>query len=532
MHSNWLSKKLPQKSDLSLFKYIIVLLYLALAGWASIYYFPFITIDYEAYLNIARKYSEGNFKDALNAYWSPLISWILVPFFCIGANPHLSFKVINILLGAGILLLLFRFSEKFKISTITQIIFYPTVAVFLIYFAIETTTPDFLMVFCWLLYLYYFISENKNPYLLGILAALAFFCKNYFLPFYFAHFILIIIYQLFIDKTNWKANFLFFTKTSIVLIFILGIWASFLSLKYEKFTLNSSSRYNSWYISPDGYKPHFAYETSLVAPFDSNAIFAWEDPTYYPVIARNPFMSKEEFNYQIGVWKYNWEILKYMFRYFSYFSFGILIFALLAFWKFKKDNNYFAINSAIWIYIMGYFLIFIEERYIWPAYFLLLFLVFAITDYLLKTYLNNKNILQITILVIISLAFLKSPYMLYSYTKNYVERNKYLFTFCEKIASEFDFNQKRIASNNHYDKIGLLAFEQKSFYYGEFQKNSPDSTHLAILKQFDIDYYFHFYCDINNDNECNNVSIPSYLDNLILLKEDDILKVRIYKLKE
>jgi hypothetical protein len=531
MYTSKAKKLLFGNQKLIAFKTAVLLLFITVAIWASTVYFPFITIDYEAYLNIARKYSEGYFWNALNAYWSPLISWLLIPFFWVGANPHYSFKAINIIAGIAILLLFYRFLEKFKVSEITKVALIPILPVFLVYFGLESTTPDFLMVFCWMLYLYYFISESRNPIILGIIAATAFFCKNFFLPFFFAHFVLVLLYQFFIERKVNSRSLLFFAKTTFVFLLILGVWATFLSVKYGKLTLNSSSRYNSWYISPDGYKPHFAYETSLVAPFDTEAIFAWEDPTYYPVEARNPFKTKADFEYQIGVWKYNWEVLKYMFRYFSYFSFGILFFAIYGFWVFRKDQHYFTLNSAIWVYILGYFLIFIEERYIWPAYFLLLFFVFLIADKILEKYINGKQWLKIVILLVVCISFLKSPVMLFNYTKNYIGANKYLFTFSEEIAQEFDLKGKKITSNNRYDQMGLIAFNERAYYYGEFKKNSPDSTHYQILKQFEIDYYFHFYCDEAAGDDCTKTTIPSYLNNLELVKHDEMLKVRVYRLK-
>jgi hypothetical protein len=36
--------------------------------------------DASAYLTIARKYNAGDFHNAVNGYWSPLLSWLIAPF--------------------------------------------------------------------------------------------------------------------------------------------------------------------------------------------------------------------------------------------------------------------------------------------------------------------------------------------------------------------------------------------------------------------------------------------------------------------
>ncbi|MBL0104831.1 MAG: hypothetical protein IPP51_14360 [Bacteroidetes bacterium] len=51
------------------------------------------------YLVIARHYVHGDFQQAVNGCWSPLISWLLVPFVAVGLNGVLAFKILQILIG-------------------------------------------------------------------------------------------------------------------------------------------------------------------------------------------------------------------------------------------------------------------------------------------------------------------------------------------------------------------------------------------------------------------------------------------------
>jgi hypothetical protein len=64
--------------------FIIPLLYLAL--WLVFLkdYRHIFNKDEISYISIAEKYARGDFIHAVNAYWAPLLSWLLAPLLWLG----------------------------------------------------------------------------------------------------------------------------------------------------------------------------------------------------------------------------------------------------------------------------------------------------------------------------------------------------------------------------------------------------------------------------------------------------------------
>src|SRR6185312_696097 len=76
-----------------------------------------IDADGIAYIQEARQYVWGNYFTALNGCWSPLISWILIPFLKLGIDPVLCCKYINGVLGAASLFSFYSLTQKFYINS-------------------------------------------------------------------------------------------------------------------------------------------------------------------------------------------------------------------------------------------------------------------------------------------------------------------------------------------------------------------------------------------------------------------------------
>src|SRR5687767_8113954 len=55
--------------------------------------------DSVSYLSIAGKYASGDFANAVNGYWSPLITWMLAAFYTWIDNEILAFKGLQVMIG-------------------------------------------------------------------------------------------------------------------------------------------------------------------------------------------------------------------------------------------------------------------------------------------------------------------------------------------------------------------------------------------------------------------------------------------------
>lgn len=71
----------------------IVLMVYAISGIFFLNYYQYqINPDGICYISIAQKYLSGNYGSAINGYWGPLLSWLLVPFLFFGFTPAIGNK--------------------------------------------------------------------------------------------------------------------------------------------------------------------------------------------------------------------------------------------------------------------------------------------------------------------------------------------------------------------------------------------------------------------------------------------------------
>ena len=78
-----------------------VVLYLLAAVHLAILSRDQINPDGISYIQVARNCAAGRFDLAVNSYWGPLLSWILVPFVWLGWDLQLVVKVLGVVLGLG-----------------------------------------------------------------------------------------------------------------------------------------------------------------------------------------------------------------------------------------------------------------------------------------------------------------------------------------------------------------------------------------------------------------------------------------------
>ncbi|MCH8969762.1 MAG: glycosyltransferase family 39 protein, partial [Planctomycetes bacterium] len=150
-----------------------------------------------AYIRIAGYYLEGDLDLAVAFHWGPLLSWLLVPCLAIGANGILAIKVINLIAGGLVLVGVHRLRISVgltgSLSTAVQL-----AAALLVSPWVPYTTPDLLL--AGLLTLYFAESYRAcvSPSVaavvrVGLLGGLAGLAKPYGLPFFAAHFTVMLL---------------------------------------------------------------------------------------------------------------------------------------------------------------------------------------------------------------------------------------------------------------------------------------------------------------------------------------------------
>jgi hypothetical protein len=97
------------------FRLAVVLIVYTILGLFLIKYYRYqINPDGISYISIAQKYLNGDFGNAINGYWGPLLSWLLMPFLYFSSDALLATKLLSLLTGLVAIVALRTLSYRFE----------------------------------------------------------------------------------------------------------------------------------------------------------------------------------------------------------------------------------------------------------------------------------------------------------------------------------------------------------------------------------------------------------------------------------
>ena len=477
----------------------LILIAYSLLVFFSIYSHHYhLGADGISYVSIATKYTHGDWFNAINAYWSPLYSWLISPIlYFVGYDPYYAAYVTRIvsfvagfftIIGMGRLCSTFDLSDSFKRIVLI------TTAPLVLFYSISFDTPD-VLVLCLLVYYFsYIFSENYpnnwfNGAMCGFLGGIGFLGKTYIFPFFLAHFIFFNFLYYFKGRNSSKKNIRRnFILGLVVFLAISGLWIGTLSSKYDKLTIGTTTEYNRAITGPE-YPTHPVYFMGLIKPPNNSATSTWEEPSRVNLSDWSPFESREYFTYQMELVSKNMIRFAIFLEYYSLLSIAIIIVSLYFIFKqktktiFRKRLIY--IMFTIFLYSSGYLLIHFQDRYIWSVIVLMMFCGF----YLLDNLYQNKILglkLRNVLIIIIMFSFITAPVLeLITYPKEDVNS----YSLSKLLEKDYHVHGK-IASDDLWEQTNRISFYLNSQYYG-LPKNINNSQELENeLEMNNINYYF------------------------------------------
>ncbi len=476
------------------------------------------------YISIAQKYLRGDFSNAVNGYWGPLLSWLLVPFLLLGLSPLLASKLLSLIVGfltiIGVRLLSHRFEISDSIRNVITIMLIPIV----LYFAFSIITPDLLIV-CTLIFYMTVIFDRDYPDkkynggLCGIIGATAYLSKSFAFPFFIAHFLLLNLFHYLrsaaIEKKKSVLRHLVFGLATFSIIS--AVWITAISIKYKEITIGNSARYNHAVQNPEspGYPRHVQ---DFFIPPNATAVSAWEDPSCLKVKSWNVFESWDSFRYKLEIITKNITQLvlgrKSRFPLFMATIFAYILF-FLPFNRSALESAAFYSLATIILYCAGYTLFIICERFLWIVYILSILMAGHMFNRMFrKDFLNRARKS-----IILALFVLFSVQMPLQYLCRHTNRGKEIYELSTTL-SNYEI-QGRIASNRRRYTL-YLSYYLNANYYGEARKNISEEELQDELMKHDIDYYFQW-------GEYNNFE---FLSDYKEVTGGEIPDLRIYSLKE
>lgn len=510
------------------------------------YHYERLTGDATLYLSITGKYVSGDFSNAINGYWGPLLSWLLIPFLYFGASHLLAINALNLIFGLVTILGVWKLSQRFEIDDkIRGLILVPLVPV--LQFISLIQPMDFLLLCILVHYLNIvfdkgFPDSQFNAVSAGLLGALLYFSKPYGFPFFISHFILITACHYFETPSKGHRRKVLRSLITGSMIFLLlsGIWIGLISNKYGHFTFSNMGRGVFSVAAPGSLhntleKGDPIFFDGFFPPPNDSAFIIYEDPSHARKESWSPLESKSALRHFVGNLTENvFECLR-IYESYSRLSFTIIIAHILFLFSFPlksmlSQRAFLYPLLTIVLYTGGYMPFHFESRYLWIVNILLLLMGGKVLYELFRHDFFKKRILRIflTIVFILSFAFTPTRVSLEMGGDN-INRNMYeLGTVLNNrynIHGNLASNRQKVRVSVHdsWHKTFRLAYWLKSRYFGQPRDGITDQELLNDLRTHDIDYYF-FWEGADEP--------PDFLSGYREITNGEIAGLRIYSLKE
>lgn len=459
-----------------------------------------INADGISYIGIAQKYAAGLLPDAINAYWGPLFSWLLVPFLLVGLPPLLAARVLLLLIGlatlwqAGRLICLLELKDPLHRAVMW------TLPVLLIYFALTVISPDLLFLGLALGYFkILFIPGYDRRVVAGVVAGMyggaLYLAKSFGFPFFAAHLLLITV--LFYRARRGLPTSKGVVRNGLLALAVFALisllWSDVLTAKYGHWMIGSAGHINQAIVAP-GMPGHPMHTRGLFPPPNPGAVSTWEDVTRIPVGKWSPLDSGGAFRHQLGLVLHNLHNSFVIFNEFSLFTPVVLILAVVFLWQQRRrilQEKMVWLMLTFFLLLAGYCTVLIEERYLWLDILLLL-----CAGALLIQWLEEKRqlgkVARLLVILFFFASFLRTPVIeLIGQRGTGTE----LQALNARLAAYRLHG--RIASDDHWTESLCLAFFNGWKYYGE-QGKLNETEWQAALRENRIDYYLDWSPFTNN----------------------------------
>jgi hypothetical protein len=510
-------KKSSKKHNI-IFSMFLVIFWILGVYLLKYYQYSISGQDLISVISIGQLYAEGDLHNAINGYWGPLFSWLLVPFLLFKSSQFFalySTKILSLIIGfftlIGIRFLSYRFEmdEKIRLSILFLMIF-----VVLYFSLIPSFFPMDLLLLCFLVYYLYFIFDPNysdklfNGFVCGILGAMAYLTKEYALPFFIVHFVLFNMFHYVNDISRVKRRKILknFAIGIVVFIIIAGAWSAVISDKYGKITTGTAGQYNYELVGPNS--QGIPMWNGFMKPTNDKAITTWEDPSYDKLINWSSFHSVKNFIFQLTIIGNN--IIKTIgiIQTFSIFAILILIAYIVICIqpprKLISDTDYLYPLTTILLFIGGYILVFVEFRYL----ILVNILLILMGGYLINKLFKKTSLIDIGKIVLIIL-FISSFILLpvTSITQG-INQGMYIYDLSNILSNQYNIhgNLASNGENSQYYTSEGVAYFLNSQYYGTNLINwkiSSDSELENNFIKYKIDYYLLW------DNSTANINLLS-----------------------
>ncbi len=491
---------MPKSSKIAYLPYPFIIAHLVVCFALLPRFQYFIEADFTSYATIARKYAAFDFFNAVNAYWSPLISWLMTPFLMVDVSAIYAFRWIVILFGAGVIWQIYKLMENQAVHPILKAGGLAATASYTVYFSLYYSMPDILPVFFLLLYFRLhstlFLSKQKAVFV-GLIGAIAYFSKAYCFPFILLHFFTVLLFLGWTDREKLVQNgkkAAWFLGSFLVFS---SFWIVPISLKSNVVTIGSSGAFNYMLKmrNPSSDKLTFPMDYGLIAPPNASATSIWENPpSDLGAWNEQDYFRGNSFFVQAKIFLKNVFGLGKTLNYYNPFFYVLLLFSIiycLSLLISKKNkamkDNIFQVSLFACLYPSGYLMVFFTERYLWLLFVLLVVLLVLASNLIYKRLdLHSWQLIFIALGIFAVSAFAPLD-RLRNLADRPAKKAEILFEDARIIQTVIPPSAK-IAVNRGWMSGNTIAFLNDYQFYGESSPYRSEKHFQSDLQRFDIEY--------------------------------------------
>lgn len=451
-----------------------------------------ITPDDASYLRIGEYYAQGDFQNALNAYWSPLSSIIGAAFAWTGIEGLILYKYILIGTGCLVLFLISVLCTRFELEKKYHLLVTAGLVPFLLYACYQQLTGDmiqlpFVLLYCILVLSGQYRKRVLYAALCGLLIAIAFYAKFYSLYFMLLHFFVInaVFFLRGTEQKSYSSFFLYTGSASLVALLCISPWVWLVAQKYGTPMLNYTGKINaSWFLL--GHRELKEGMEVFLPPASATSYNYWEEPMSvqgpYRHFWESAFLAARQVFLVIRSVK-NFVLFLGDFSPFVPFIYAYTLFRLCT----AKLPSVLLTVSA-WMFIimpLGYFLIVMEYRFL----LLICIFCFAFGISLLQQYVFpqiRSKASRTLILGLFALSFAIHP--VYELIMAPAYGNKVVGN-----AQELKKLNLRgsYCINSSNPSTFIQSYLIRMQLYGIEQMDAPKDLIRSEIRKYHIDYYFY-----------------------------------------
>ena len=328
--------------------------------------------DATSYFSIAEKYARGELRSAVNGYWGPMLSLLLVPFVWAGANLIIAAKSLALLTVIGIVITCYAYLRRLGVSQKLTLLGSTVLAPTLLLWAItEPITPDLLfsLLLLWLVIALDMFSQKPSSRLgivIGVLGAGLYVTKGIGFYIFLALVGAVVLRQWWSTNPPLKNLWRQYKTMLIVFACLIAPFVAAISYKYQKITINTGASYNYAVVGPN-LQWHHPLMSDSYAPANPSAYSAWEDPTLIaPALPHWNMFEDDNVGYFISniFTKNLLGLADELYEVGPLITVGMLLAILFAFGRAPWQRQAYLFTALGAILIGGYSLLALEARYI------------------------------------------------------------------------------------------------------------------------------------------------------------------------